>query len=154
MTPDKTITTSRRRRATPEPFFTLERANRSLVLVRPIVAGLVTQFRELTALQAERERLACTRGQVEQIETLEHDMQRHAAALNALNQELLAVGCVLKDWGTGLVDFPAQLRGRRVWLCWKLGEPAVTHWHEWDAGYAGRRTIGPDWPPGHEHAAA
>ncbi len=154
MTPDKTITTSRRRRTEPEPYFTLERANRSLVLVRKIVAELVSQFRELAGLQAERERLACTRGQIEQIETLEHDMQRHAAALNALNQELLAVGCVLKDWRTGLVDFPAHVGGRRVWLCWKLGEPAVTHWHEWEAGYAGRRAIDHDWPRENERTTA
>jgi hypothetical protein len=34
--------------------------------------------------------------------------------------------------------------GRRVVLCWKLGEPAVAHWHELNAGFGGRRTITPD----------
>jgi hypothetical protein len=28
-----------------------------------------------------------------------------------------------------------------VFLCWKHGEPAVTHWHELDAGFAGRRPL-------------
>jgi hypothetical protein len=31
--------------------------------------------------------------------------------------------------------------GRIVFLCWKLGEPEVTHWHELDAGFAGRQSL-------------
>jgi hypothetical protein len=51
------------------------------------------------------------------------------------------VGCVLKDWRTGLVDFPGVHHGRRVWFCWRLGEPTVAYWHDLDEGYAGRRPI-------------
>jgi hypothetical protein len=35
-------------------------------------------------------------------------------------------------------------RGRRVWLCWRLGEQRVTHWHDLHGGYVGRQPIGPD----------
>lgn len=41
----------------------------------------------------------------------------------------------------GLVDFRAMLEGRTVYLCWKLGEAAITHWHELDTGFGGRRPI-------------
>ncbi|MEX0979285.1 MAG: DUF2203 family protein, partial [Pirellulales bacterium] len=41
----------------------------------------------------------------------------------------------------GLVDFPCRMDGRIVFLCWKLGEPEVTHWHELDSGYAGRQSL-------------
>ncbi len=41
----------------------------------------------------------------------------------------------------GLVDFRATHEGRIVYLCWKYPEPTVEHWHELDAGFAGRRTI-------------
>jgi hypothetical protein len=34
-----------------------------------------------------------------------------------------------------------MIDGRRVWLCWKLGEPAVAHWHEVHEGLAGRKPI-------------
>ena len=34
--------------------------------------------------------------------------------------------------------------GRLVFLCWRLGEDAVTHWHELDAGVAGRQPIPAD----------
>jgi hypothetical protein len=42
----------------------------------------------------------------------------------------------------GLVDLPALVSGRPVWLCWRLGErDAIEFWHEYDAGFAGRRTL-------------
>lgn len=41
----------------------------------------------------------------------------------------------------GLVDFRALLEGRTVYLCWHFGEERVDHWHELDAGFAGRRPI-------------
>lgn len=41
----------------------------------------------------------------------------------------------------GLVDFPSTYEGRWVFLCWKLGERHLAHWHEIDAGFAGRRKI-------------
>ena len=46
----------------------------------------------------------------------------------------------MKDLSQGLVDFPAEMEGRRVYLCWMLGEDSVNHWHELDAGYAGRQS--------------
>jgi hypothetical protein len=47
----------------------------------------------------------------------------------------------LRDIETGLLDVAALVSGRQVWLCWRLGEPAFDHWHELDAGFAGRRSI-------------
>ena len=54
-------------------------------------------------------------------------------------QELNALGVELKDYYTGLVDFPGWMNGHEVYLCWRLGEPEVAHWHELDAGFAGRQ---------------
>jgi hypothetical protein len=48
---------------------------------------------------------------------------------------------VLRDIATGLVDFPALVNGRQVWLCWHLGERAVGWWHGVDEGFAGRRPL-------------
>jgi hypothetical protein len=50
-------------------------------------------------------------------------------------------GILLRDPETGLVDFPAERDGRRVFLCWKLGEDRVGWYHEEDSGYAGRRPL-------------
>ena len=46
--------------------------------------------------------------------------------------------------GSGLVDFPSEMNGRHVLLCWRLGEPEVQFWHEVDAGYAGRQPLSPE----------
>ena len=55
--------------------------------------------------------------------------------------ELDSIGCELKDTRTGLIDFRSRLGGREVYLCWKLGEREIEHWHELDAGFSGRRSI-------------
>jgi hypothetical protein len=44
----------------------------------------------------------------------------------------------------GLVDFPTWFQGRTVYLCWKLGEPAIVAWHEVDGGFKGRKPLTPE----------
>ncbi len=48
---------------------------------------------------------------------------------------------VLRDIETGLLDFPALVAGRQVWLCWRLGEARVEYWHGTDEGFDGRRPL-------------
>lgn len=50
-------------------------------------------------------------------------------------------GITLRDIESGLIDFPALVDGRQVWLCWRLGEDDVAWWHELDSGFAGRRPL-------------
>jgi hypothetical protein len=50
-------------------------------------------------------------------------------------------GIVLRDIDRGLVDFPALLEDREVYLCWELGEDEVGYWHDLDAGYGGREPL-------------
>ena len=62
------------------------------------------------------------------------------APIRACIDELAAESVVLRDIGRGLVDFPARApSGRWYWLCWLVGEDAVTWWHWPDDGFAGRR---------------
>lgn len=48
----------------------------------------------------------------------------------------------IKDLGRGLLDFPAIVAGKEVFLCWEEGEEDIDFWHELDTGYAGRKKIG------------
>jgi hypothetical protein len=50
-------------------------------------------------------------------------------------------GIVLRDIDRGLVDFPALIDGREVYLCWEVGEEDVAFWHDMDAGYGGREPL-------------
>jgi hypothetical protein len=56
-------------------------------------------------------------------------------------EALAEAGIVLRDAQTGLVDFPSIRDGREVFLCWRLDEDEVGHWHEVDAGFSGRRPL-------------
>jgi hypothetical protein len=55
--------------------------------------------------------------------------------------EIDATGVQVKDLDIGLLDFPCQVEGRTVLLCWKLGEKGITHWHDPSEGFAGRKPI-------------
>jgi hypothetical protein len=47
----------------------------------------------------------------------------------------------LREIGTGLIDFPALVNGRQVWLCWRLGEGDIGWWHELGDGFADRSRL-------------
>lgn len=69
------------------------------------------------------------------------EVERRASRVQALVEELGELGGELKDFEQGLVDFYALLDDRLVFLCWRLGEDRITHWHEVDAGFAGRQPV-------------
>ncbi len=51
------------------------------------------------------------------------------------------LGLQVRDPNAGLVDFPGIQGGRKVWLCWVVGEPAIDWWHERDEGFASRKPL-------------
>jgi hypothetical protein len=55
--------------------------------------------------------------------------------------EVDSIGVQVKDLDIGLLDFPCEVEGRTVLLCWKLGEKSITHWHGVSEGFAGRKPI-------------
>jgi hypothetical protein len=55
--------------------------------------------------------------------------------------EIEQLGCQFKGIDLGLVDFPAEIDGRAVLLCWQYGEKAIGFWHATDEGFAGRRAL-------------
>src|ERR1035441_9187143 len=55
--------------------------------------------------------------------------------------EINAIGVQVKDLDIGLLDFPCKVDGEIVLLCWRMGEPTISHWHGTEEGYAGRRPI-------------
>jgi hypothetical protein len=55
--------------------------------------------------------------------------------------EIDATGVQVKDLDIGLLDFPCEVDGSVVLLCWKLGEKGITHWHGVSEGFAGRKPI-------------
>jgi hypothetical protein len=128
-------------------FFTIDEANATLPLVRAITADLVElsthviERRErLNLLTAGRE----VRGEdpySQELAQVQREIEQDIERLQEYVEELRQIGVEPKNPAEGVVDFPAKLEGRVVFLCWQLGEPEVLHWHEVEAGFAGRQPI-------------
>jgi hypothetical protein len=130
---------SRRRSAQPR-IFTLAEANRALPLVRRIVTDIIANYRVLARLLESR-RLREQSGDTAGAAAIDEEAQAGVAQLNELIDELQTIGCELKDWEAGLVDFRALHDGEQVYLCWRLGEDRIRYWHGLHAGMAGRQPI-------------
>lgn len=135
-------------RPSTKKYFTVAEANAMLPLVRRIVgdiAALTAELRDrkmrLLRLQSREGLDAAAREEVERIEA---DTDRAEAQMWAYVEELDNLKIELKDPLTGLIDFPSRRDGREVYLCWKLGEPAVAYWHDLHSGFAGRRPVADD----------
>jgi hypothetical protein len=78
---------------------------------------------------------------VEETQRLRMKMQGLVDQMQAGALQLDGWGIQLREIATGLVDFPALVSGRPVWLCWRLGEERVEWWHETSEGFEARRRI-------------
>lgn len=126
--------------------FTVEQANRTLPLVRRIVEDVVAQYRRWQDRVRELEIVGAGRSEtnpVPRADELEREIQELASEIAGFERELSALGIRLTDHAIGLVDFPSLVGGREVFLCWRIGEPAVQYWHDKEAGFAGRRPLPP-----------
>ena len=127
-------------------FYTVEQADRTLPLVRRIVADLVLYYADWQEAVREFE-IATSSSRADQPNVRAEELQRRALSIAAEIEgfvgELSALSISCKSFEVGLIDFPSFLSGRPVYLCWRLGEPSVQYWHELDAGFAGRQPLQP-----------
>ena len=127
-------------------LFTLPGANRALPLVRSITRDAVDSYR--AAKQAIRA-WEWLRAQAPSAETAAlmagHDRRiaRHLEDLRRLTEELEFLGCHLRDFERGVVDFPAAAMGEDDFLfyCWSLGEDCVAHWRGEEEAYHERHLV-------------
>ena len=133
----------------PVKLFTVEEANRTLPLVRAIVSDITSLSREVIERRHRLSHLTAGRDldksdlYTGELAEIEKDLERDTRRLQEYIRELRQLGVEPKG-PEGLVDFPASMDGRLVYLCWKLGEPEVLFWHEVDEGFAGRQPLTAD----------
>jgi len=125
--------------------FSVDEANRTLPLVRRIVEDVVRQHRVWREKILEMDLVSSSArpGEQEKSQRLEREVQLLAREIDGYQRELAELGIQLKDRRMGLVDFPSDMMGRPVLLCWRLGEAEVQFWHDAEAGYAGRQPLEP-----------
>ncbi|MEO8273990.1 MAG: DUF2203 domain-containing protein [Chloroflexota bacterium] len=127
-------------------YYAIDEANDLLPEVDRILAALRDQRVELIAL---RDRVVAASPNdeapsievAEQIRLLRLGMQGLIDQMQAGVARLVELDITLRDISTGLIDFPALVSGRPIWLCWRLGEETVAHWHGHDEGFDTRRTL-------------
>ena len=129
--------------------FTVEEANRMLPLLRDVVGTIQDRLEWLGAHRPRFEFMVEKHRIPVESPVSPAYFERLVEVRNALG-ELESLGCQLKDVRQGLVDFPARLFGRNVLLCWSLGEESVSHYHDPEAGFAGRQPIPRNDDPGDE----
>jgi hypothetical protein len=128
--------------------FTLAEANQMLPQLEPLLQAAMKSSQELQAalerLQQIGHRVFLSGGSLLNLSNLwELKQQRDDAnrRLRTVLAEIDSLGVQLKDLAIGLLDFPCQVEGEIVLLCWKLGEPAIAYWHTVEAGFKGRQPI-------------
>jgi hypothetical protein len=121
-------------------YFTLQQANETLGIIRPLMEEVQTIRRKILANQPEAwpaiEKSAGNGGN-RALSKMVQDFEK----LDALVHQIQDTGAQIKDINTGLLDFSALKEGREVYLCWQHGEGEIAFWHEVEAGYAGRQSI-------------
>jgi hypothetical protein len=126
-------------------IFTLDEAERSLPLIRRVLADLKLEYAvwrdAVAAHEAAAAGAAAGAPESAGLAAARDAVTRAAERIDGYLGELESIGCLFKGFEEGLVDFYALKDDRLVVLCWKLGEDRIGHWHEVDAGFAGRRPI-------------
>jgi len=121
-------------------YFTLQEANETLNLIRPLMDEVQRIRQKILEKQPEAwpaiERSVGNGGN-RALSQMALDFEK----LDDLVHRIQDTGVLIKDINTGLVDFPALRQRQEVYLCWQAGEEKIEYWHEVEAGFAGRQPI-------------
>jgi hypothetical protein len=117
-------------------LFTPAQARRELARLRPVLDEIVAVRADMVELSA-----ALTPGGEPTALGGRAEQKAAEARLNELMTEVQETGAELKGVAPLLVDYPADLDGVPVLLCWLEGEPELGWYHRLDLGFAGRRRL-------------
>ena len=129
-------------------YFTLSEARAALPLVgrsmREAIHSKTRHSEAENSLNHLTQRILMSGGiQVDtaQAEAWKNQYDSSAAALKSALERIEEMGVLVKDLDTGLVDFPTLFEDREVYLCWRVDESDIAHWHGVEEGFAGRKAI-------------
>lgn len=116
-------------------LFTLAEAEQVLAELRPVLDEVVAVRADAAELAAAvREGTPSVLGGLAELKAYE-------ARLDELMTTVQQTGVELKGWAPLLLDFPSDLGGVPVLLCWLEGDPALAWYHRTDLGFLGRRRL-------------
>ena len=128
--------------------FTLDEAQRLLPVLESLLRTAIAARKLMEEVEAEmhavHQRIFLNGGTCLDIVPLARRKAERVKAEQRLRDafaEIDSIGVQVKDLDIGLLDFPCEVEGRTVLLCWKLGETSITHWHGTEEGFAGRKPV-------------
>jgi hypothetical protein len=122
-----------------EKHYTREEANALLPQIRQWL-GQLNRLRE--DLQRCERRLSGLTGQGNDVGgDAVNNWIRALADMQATLAEFQRREIFIKDLERGLLDFPALIGGKEVFLCWEADEERVEFWHDLETGYGGRERL-------------
>jgi len=125
-------------------YYDIDAANARIQEIRPLLEQLRDDRAEIADAQAELARFRQSNGHSDHAAELaqrELHVRDAVKRMEAAVVQIDAWSVTLRDISTGLIDFPALVSGRPIWLCWRLGEDDIDWWHEYEAGIAGRQPL-------------
>lgn len=120
------------------PLFTVPEAREELTRLLPVLAELVTVRADVAELAA-----ALAPGGPRTALGGLPEYKAGQARLDELMSAVQQTGAELKGIAPLLVDFPSELDGTPVLLCWLEGEASLEWYHRADLGFPGRRRLPP-----------
>ncbi len=128
--------------------FTLDEAHTLLPVLESLLRTAISAKKLMEEVEGEMQaltqRIFLNGGtHVDVVATARRKAERAKAEQRAKDAlaEIDSIGVQVKDIDTGLLDFPCNVDGRVVLLCWRMGETSITHWHGTEEGFAGRKPI-------------
>jgi hypothetical protein len=121
-------------------YFTLQEANETLNLIRPLMDEVQKIRQKILQNQPEAWpaiEKSVGNGGNRALSNMVQDFEK----LEELVHRIQGMDVLIKDINLGLLDFPALKDEREVYLCWQYGEGDIAFWHEVEAGFAGRQPI-------------
>lgn len=119
--------------------YTLEEARALLPRIRKWLVEIHQLRRRLKPLDLRIEQLLAGGADIGG-DSVQHQAKL-LAQLQRVVREFYTREIQIKDIDRGLIDFPAILEGREVFLCWELEDDDIEFWHELDSGFAGRERL-------------
>ena len=116
----------------------------SLEDAREVLSSLLPVIDEFVALRADTAELAAAVNGIGPATPLGGlpEFKAAQARLDELMTQIQHAGAEVKGFAPLLLDFPGEVEGRPVLLCWLEGDVGIDWYHRTELGFAGRRPIG------------
>ena len=128
--------------------FTLEEAQSLLPVLESLLKRAIEGKRSAEEVESGRSEMARRiylsggmRVDAGKVAGLRAEMESHVRRVRESIAEIDSIGVQVKDLEAGLLDFPCRLDDQVVLLCWRMGEPAIEHWHSTDSGFNDRQPV-------------